>query len=155
MCGIGIITGFDMYRFLLAAMFLLLAGTLMAVPARADDDLFFRGGWYGGTYHHDYYPTWDRPAYVYYAPRYYADPIYPTTHVPPFDPPPGTYYTSRYVPNYVAPPDAPPVPPTTYVNARTHNYCREFSQTVRIGDRTQESYGTACLQSDGTWRIVQ
>ena len=32
-------------------------------------------------------------------------------------------------------------------------YCREYQQTVVIGGRTEEAYGTACRQPDGTWRI--
>ncbi len=34
------------------------------------------------------------------------------------------------------------------------DYCREFQQTVTIGGRTQQTYGTACRQSDGTWQVV-
>ena len=33
-------------------------------------------------------------------------------------------------------------------------YCREFQQTVTIGGQTQQAYGTACRQPDGTWQIV-
>lgn len=33
-------------------------------------------------------------------------------------------------------------------------YCREFYQTISIGGRTEEAYGIACRQPDGTWRIV-
>jgi surface antigen len=33
-------------------------------------------------------------------------------------------------------------------------YCREFQQTVTIGGRTQQTYGTACREADGTWRVV-
>ena len=33
-------------------------------------------------------------------------------------------------------------------------YCREFQQTVTIGGRSQQTFGTACRQSDGTWRVV-
>ena len=33
-------------------------------------------------------------------------------------------------------------------------YCREFSQTVTVGGKTEEAYGTACRQPDGTWKIV-
>jgi|GEM_PF-1308548 len=33
-------------------------------------------------------------------------------------------------------------------------YCREFRQTVTIGGRTEEAYGTACRQPDGAWEIV-
>lgn len=31
--------------------------------------------------------------------------------------------------------------------------CREFTQTVMIGDRRQEAWGTACRQSDGSWKL--
>jgi surface antigen len=33
-------------------------------------------------------------------------------------------------------------------------YCREFQQTVTIGGREERSYGTACRQPDGSWKIV-
>ena len=33
-------------------------------------------------------------------------------------------------------------------------YCREFSQTVTVGGRTEDAYGTACRQPDGSWKIV-
>ncbi len=33
-------------------------------------------------------------------------------------------------------------------------YCREFTQTVTIGGRTEEAYGTACRQPDGTWKLT-
>ena len=32
--------------------------------------------------------------------------------------------------------------------------CREFQQTVEIGNRQQEAYGTACRQADGSWQVV-
>jgi hypothetical protein len=31
--------------------------------------------------------------------------------------------------------------------------CREFQQTVTIGGRPQQAYGTACRQPDGTWKL--
>src|SRR5215468_3285235 len=33
-------------------------------------------------------------------------------------------------------------------------YCREFQQTVTIGGNPESSFGTACRQPDGSWRIV-
>ncbi len=33
-------------------------------------------------------------------------------------------------------------------------YCRECQQTVTIGGRTEQAYGTACRQPDGTWKVV-
>ena len=35
------------------------------------------------------------------------------------------------------------------------NVCREYQQTVTVGSQTQEGYGTACRQPDGSWRIVR
>ncbi len=32
--------------------------------------------------------------------------------------------------------------------------CREFQQTVEIGGKSESAYGTACLQDDGSWKIV-
>lgn len=32
--------------------------------------------------------------------------------------------------------------------------CREYQQTVTIGGRTTQAYGTACKQADGSWRII-
>ncbi len=34
-------------------------------------------------------------------------------------------------------------------------YCREYQQTVTVGGRTQQAYGTACRQPDGQWKVVQ
>jgi surface antigen len=46
------------------------------------------------------------------------------------------------------------VPKPAY-QASNGEYCREFTQTVSVGGRAQEAYGTACRQPDGSWRIVQ
>lgn len=34
-------------------------------------------------------------------------------------------------------------------------YCREYRTTINVAGRSQQGYGTACRQPDGTWRIVQ
>jgi hypothetical protein len=33
-------------------------------------------------------------------------------------------------------------------------YCREYQQAVTVGGQSQQAYGTACMQPDGAWRIV-
>jgi surface antigen len=33
--------------------------------------------------------------------------------------------------------------------------CREFQQKVTIGGKTEQAYGTACQQPDGSWQIVK
>lgn len=81
------------------------------------------------------------PAY-YYPPAYYP----PAYYYPPpayYYPPPAAYY---------APPQsyAPAAP--SYGQGET---CREYQSTTTIDGRPQPTYGTACLQPDGSWRIVR
>ncbi len=38
--------------------------------------------------------------------------------------------------------------------SNTGTYCREFQQTIVVKGRTEQAYGTACKQADGTWKIV-
>lgn len=33
-------------------------------------------------------------------------------------------------------------------------YCREYQQTITVGGRREDAYGTACQQPDGSWEIV-
>ncbi len=34
-------------------------------------------------------------------------------------------------------------------------YCREYQQTIYVGGKQQEGYGTACQQPDGSWEIIK
>ena len=45
-------------------------------------------------------------------------------------------------------------PVQTYQEA-DGTYCREYQQTVVVGGQSQQAYGTACRQPDGTWQIQQ
>ena len=45
-------------------------------------------------------------------------------------------------------------PMATYEQA-PGQFCREYSSSAIIGGRPQETYGTACRQPDGTWKIVR
>jgi hypothetical protein len=40
------------------------------------------------------------------------------------------------------------------VPANGSAYCREFHETTTIGGVPQDTYGTACRQPDGSWRIM-
>lgn len=75
-----------------------------------------------------YYPP-PPPPVVYAPPAYYAPP-----------PPPAAY----------APPPSAPVAPAQ----ASGQQCREYQTTTTINGRPQQTFGTACLQPDGTWRIV-
>ena len=44
-------------------------------------------------------------------------------------------------------------PTRTYRTAAGEN-CREYQQTVTIDGKTEQAYGRACRQSDGSWKIV-
>jgi surface antigen len=33
-------------------------------------------------------------------------------------------------------------------------YCREFTQTLVAGNVTEEALGTACRETDGTWKLA-
>lgn len=34
------------------------------------------------------------------------------------------------------------------------NQCREYQSTVTVGGKTEQAYGTACRQPDGSWKVV-
>ena len=34
-------------------------------------------------------------------------------------------------------------------------YCREYTQTITVGGKTHQGYGTACRQQDGSWKIIK
>ena len=40
-------------------------------------------------------------------------------------------------------------------NAADGSYCREYQSTIVVGGQTQQGYGTACRQEDGSWKIEQ
>ena len=46
------------------------------------------------------------------------------------------------------------VTPVREGTATSGRQCREYHHTVVIGGREEEAYGTACLQPDGSWEIV-
>lgn len=46
------------------------------------------------------------------------------------------------------------VTPQKYYQNTSGQYCREYTQTIKVGGQTQSGYGTACRQPDGSWQIV-
>jgi hypothetical protein len=91
-------------------------------------------------------PVYYMPPPVYYAPppAYYAPP--PAYYPPPaYNPPP--FYGESYLPS-----GAVPASPD-YRNGRGE-VCREYRSTIVVDGRPQASYGTACLQQNGTWQLV-
>jgi len=39
-------------------------------------------------------------------------------------------------------------------NTATGQYCREYQKTVTVGGKTEQAYGTACRQPDGSWKLL-
>jgi surface antigen len=46
------------------------------------------------------------------------------------------------------------ITPTRTYQTASGQYCREFQQTVTIGGETQQAFGRACRQPNGSWQIV-
>jgi surface antigen len=46
------------------------------------------------------------------------------------------------------------VTPTKTYQTASGSYCREYQQTVMISGKPENSYGTACRQPDGSWKLV-
>jgi surface antigen len=86
------------------------------------------------------------PAQTYYAPPpgYYAQPQ-------------GYYYAPAPVYGAPVPAYAPPIQAQAQPQLPSYSTanCREYSGTIMIDGQEQRSYGTACLQPDGSWRIVR
>ena len=43
--------------------------------------------------------------------------------------------------------------PTKTTSAADGSPCREFTTEIQVGGETQQGYGTACRQADGSWKI--
>lgn len=46
------------------------------------------------------------------------------------------------------------VTPQNYYQNTAGQYCREYNQTITVGGRTENGFGTACRQPDGSWQVV-
>lgn len=71
-----------------------------------------------------------------------------------YAPPPPVVYAPP-PPVVYAPQPVQAVPASPVYSNTSGQYCREFQSTVLVGGVPQQSYGTACQQPDGTWRIVR
>lgn len=47
------------------------------------------------------------------------------------------------------------VTPSKYYQTSQGQYCREYTQTIKIGGKVQEGVGTACRNEDGSWQVQQ
>lgn len=98
------------------------------------------GGWHRGYYERSYFNPWVGPRF--YEPDYYPAPYYSSTRVVYVNPPEPVYYE-----------EAPVVAKKGRVISNDP-YCREYQRDVRVGGHMEQSYGTACRQPDGSWKVV-
>jgi surface antigen len=47
------------------------------------------------------------------------------------------------------------ITPSGYYKDSQGRYCREYTQKIIVGGKTQEGHGTACREPDGTWKIIE
>jgi surface antigen len=47
------------------------------------------------------------------------------------------------------------VTPEPAIRQASGAYCREYQQTIVVGGQSEQAYGRACRQPDGSWKIVQ
>lgn len=116
-----------------------LGAVLALLPGSASADSFSFGYSSGHRhrhhhrYHHHHWPR-------YHHSYYYAPPVY-------YPPPPQVVYVP-------APPPLAATPTSPAYRTADGRYCREYQATVTVNGVPQPTYGTACLQPDGTWRVV-
>ena len=117
-----------MRRYLTVMGLLALGALAVGVPAAAQARVVVGVG-IGVPVYRPYYP------YPYYAPVYY--------------PPPAVVYAPP--PVVVAPPQV--AVPAVSAPAPT-GYCRQYRGDATVDGAGHPFYGTACLQPDGRWHIV-
>jgi hypothetical protein len=128
------------------------AAALAPTPAAADSFAFsystghahpYYGHPYYGPYHHPYVGPHYRSSVVVVSPP----PVY-------YPPPPQVVYVPAPAPAPVVTPMVNATPTSEPYRTADGQYCREYTTATHVGGVLQSSYGTACLQPDGSWRIV-
>lgn len=132
------------------------ARTYVSVGVGVGFPVYYGSGYaYGSNYRHGYNHGYHHRRHHYrphYRPHY-------RSHYRPYYPPPAVIYAPP--PVVYAPPPAviyrSPVqatPTSEIYRARNGQYCREFQSTATINGGVQDTYGTACQDAGGTWRVV-
>ncbi|MBB3266215.1 hypothetical protein FHW79_003848 [Azospirillum sp. OGB3] len=146
---VGAVCGGVMFGLVLAVGLTALSG-----PAQARSSVFlsFGGPVYPGyppphRHFHGYPPVYGAP--VYGPPVYVVPAPPPVVYVQPAPtPPPAVVFTEPAPAPIAATPTGPAY------TARNGQLCREYQTMVMVGGLAQPGYGTACRQSDGSWRVV-
>lgn len=123
-------------------------GSAGVIPKPAQADGFHLG--HGAKYH--------RPHYRHWGPHHSDRRRHYHTGYSHYPPPPRVVYVTPPSPpvvyGYAAPPPLAAVPTSPVHRAANGRYCREYQADIRVDGVPQPSYGTACLQPDGSWRVA-
>ena len=124
-----------------------------ALPALADNASFsFSVGSHGGGHHgygqHDNGHGYSHHSYYRERSHYWGGP--------------SIYYAPRPIVYYQQPTviERPVIYESETINASrgrvisNNPYCREYQRSVTVGNHLEQSYGTACRQPDGAWKVV-
>lgn len=131
---------------LVGAVSLLAGATALADPPHHGPPGYHsHGPYYGGPYYDPYFRDRWHPRPRAWGPAIVVEPGYLVA------PPPPVIYVP--VPAVQQPVQAVPASPVYQV--QDGRYCREYQTTVTVEGRQQPSFGTACLEADGAWRIVK
>ena len=117
-------------------------GLLAAAPPPADAEVFIGGCFNCGFRPHFFHPFFGRRVIFVPPPAVYYGRPPAAIYAPP---------ASAYVTPGASVSATPVSPPYQAANGLT---CREYQSRVVVGGQAQNSYGTACLQPDGSWRIA-
>ncbi len=122
------------------------------------------GGWHHGGYH-GHHGGWGHhhrgfgfgfaPTFVFGAPRereYVRE--YVPAPAPVYQPVPVYYPAAPVYQQPAAPVYQQPVSAQTNSVEFDQSYCREYENTAKIDGKIVKTYGTACRQADGTWKLV-
>jgi hypothetical protein len=136
-----------------AGLMALSAAAVMSTPAPAHADSFafgYSSGYYP-RHHHRSHGYGERYVYVAPPPVYYYPPPPRVVYGPPpaYYPPPPVVY--QQPPVFYQQPQTLPGGPLQ----AAENYCREYQSTTIVNNQPVPTYGTACQQPDGSWRIVR
>lgn len=97
-------------------------------------------------------PAAAQPGPYYYGPEpWHGPPHYrhPPRAVVVVEPAPPPVVVAQPAPVVVV-----PTAPAATVAAAPQPYCREYQTTTMVGGELKPSYGTACQQPDGSWKIL-
>ncbi|MGH8121093.1 MAG: hypothetical protein ACRESK_10815 [Gammaproteobacteria bacterium] len=125
-------------RHVILALAILIAGILLSPSASA-------GGYRHGHRHGHYYGGGDSINFGFG----FVFPIYSYGYYPYYDRRP-VYIEQGRMPT----PATLPEQPAYSASQEEPAYCREYTKSIIVDGKEEMAYGTACLQEDGNWRIM-